>query len=474
MTDSYLNSPIYQQMLARTLMQGQPQSQYPLQAVANTGTQFIQALMLRQSMDADKARNADMAKAVSGALQPEFNQAQVTPAVAGPSNVSGATPMNDPGRVAMNAANANNGADPTPKEIMARLLASGNADVQAQILPKMLDQVLTPKTPIKLGAGESLYDPSTFQPIVQGRDKLNFVNGQGVDPYSGQPMGAPIPQQAPQPQAAMSPERFKQQQSLQASGAAATANAAANAGPQPTPAEIDPQSGSILAQTGLSLPAFYAITGDASKLPRDKVSRTRAFQEAQDFANKRGVDVSTLASQYQAYNDTLQANIKRVNQTKIMEGELDGTIQNLQPVADAAKMGNLRIGNVAKLFAGQETNDPVVSQYAFQLNQLRAELAGYNAAIQGRTGSSITQQDMQEAERVIKDGLSSKSADGLQKSVASATEKMTGVLHTNIDNSQKALWDLFGVGNNYKEKYPQPKPVSKDATDALLKKYGVP
>lgn len=212
---------------------------------------------------------------------------------------------------------------------------------------------------------------------------------------------------------------------------------------------IDSNSGSILAQTGLSMPGFLALTGQASKLPRDKMTRTRAFNEAEQFANKNGVDSSTFASQYEAYNDTLKQNIMRNNQTKIMEGELQGTISNLKPVADAAGNGSLRVGNVAKLFAGQEFNDPTVNQYAFNLQQLRTELAAYSAASQGRTGGSINQSDYEEAERVIKNGLSSKGAAGLQTAVEQATGKMSGVLKNSVRASNRAVWDLFGVGNNY-------------------------
>lgn len=220
-----------------------------------------------------------------------------------------------------------------------------------------------------------------------------------------------------------------------------------------TPPELaatDSASGSILAQTGLSMPAFLALTGHAAQLPRDKASRDAAFKQAEEFANKRGVDVSTLTSQYQAYNETLNSNIKRVNQTKIMEGEIQGTLDNLKPVSDAAGLGTLRIENIGKVFAGQETNDPIVEQYAFQLNQLRSELAAYNGALQGRSGQSLNIQDYAEAERVIKSGFSSKAADGLLKAVSAATEKMSGVLNKNVDTARKSVWDLFGVGANYK------------------------
>lgn len=236
----------------------------------------------------------------------------------------------------------------------------------------------------------------------------------------------------------------------------------------PAQPPIDPNSQSILAQTGLSLPGFMALTGDSSKLPRDKASRNKAFKEAEEFANKRGVDASTLASQFKAYNETLEKNIMRVNNTKIMEDELASTLENLKPVADAVGMGKLRVGNLANQFAQGEFNDPTMQQYAFHLNQLRAELAGYNAALQGRSGSGITQQDYTEAEHIIRDGLDSKAATGLSEAVHAATGKMRSVMERSVDNSRKAIWDLFGVGNKYKPQYNQNKDKGQPNAQAIV------
>lgn len=248
----------------------------------------------------------------------------------------------------------------------------------------------------------------------------------------------------------------------------------------PAQPPVDPNSQSILAQTGLSLPGFMALTGDSSKLPRDKASRNKAFKEAEEFANKRGVDSATLASQFKAYNETLEKNIMRVNNTKIMEDELVSTLDNLKPVADAVGMGKLRVGNIANQFAKGEFNDPTMQQYAFHLNQLRAELAGYNAALQGRSGSGITQQDYQEAEHIIRDGLDSKAATGLSDAVHSATGKMKTVMERSVDNSRKAIWELFGVGGKYKPQYGKSSsgggkgaPSPQDIVDELRRRGAV-
>lgn len=219
----------------------------------------------------------------------------------------------------------------------------------------------------------------------------------------------------------------------------------------------DPESGSILAQTGLSMPAFMAITGQSSKLPRDAQTRNAAYKQAQEFANKRGVDLSTLTSQYDAYNKTLQANIMRNNQTNILEQEISSTIGLLQPIADQVGLGRIKAANIATLFAKGQVNDPAVMQYSQQLHLLQSELAGMTAAARGNIDSNgnvrTDQQDMNEAANIIYRGLNSGGAAGLQKAVESTTNKNRAVLETNIDASRKAIWDLFGVGKNYKNKY---------------------
>ena len=242
----------------------------------------------------------------------------------------------------------------------------------------------------------------------------------------------------------------------------------------------DPESGSILAQTGLSMPAFLAITGDAQKLPRDKATRNIAFKQAEEFANSHGIDVSTISSQYQAYNKTLQSNIMRNNQTNILEQEISGTIDVLKPIADAAGLGNIKIANIAKIFAGKETNDPVIQQYRQQILLLQSELAGMNAAARGnidQTGNVKTDNsDMKDAEMIIMSGLNAGGAEGLRKAIENTVSKNRMVLEHNIDASRKAIWGLFGVGKNYKSQSPENSPDAPEALpanedDALIQKY---
>jgi hypothetical protein len=141
--------------------------------------------------------------------------------------------------------------------------------------------------------------------------------------------------------------------------------------------------------------------------------------------------------------------------TKIMENELQGTIQNLQQVANSKDLSRLKFANVAKIWAGQEVNDDLAQQYAMHLNQLRTELTAYNAATQGRSGNQITESDKKEADNIIKNGIAKGSLQGLSTAVENSTGKMSAVMQNSVDAANRAVWNLFGVGGNYKNKNQQ-------------------
>jgi hypothetical protein len=220
-----------------------------------------------------------------------------------------------------------------------------------------------------------------------------------------------------------------------------------------TLAQGDATSKSILAQTGLSNGAFQALIGNSSQLPRDAVSRARAQAEATKFANDRGVDTSTLQSQYKAYNNVLQNNLQKSNGLEILNNEVQGTVKNLMPVADALQGGNLRWVNGAAAFVGGLKNDPNAQKYAFYLNQLRADLAGFNAISGGKTdqhgNAHADDSDFREAESVIKTGIDSGGAQGLAQAVQATSSKNKAIVDDAATDANRNIWKLFGVGDNY-------------------------
>lgn len=232
-----------------------------------------------------------------------------------------------------------------------------------------------------------------------------------------------------------------------------TAKAWSDAKNTSTPIEpttvVDENSGSILAQTGIPSVVFNYLTQGTSALTRmNEASRKSVMAQADAFLNKNGLDYSTFQSRYKSFNNTLQKNVERYNNSVIMEGELKGTLENLMAVADEKQFGKIKVANVAKLFAGEQVNDPTTLQYAVHLNQLVNELAGYNAAVQGKSSPDLA--ELEEAKRVIKNGLSTGSLKGFEKALASSTEKMGTILQGSVDRSNKQVWGLFGVGDKYK------------------------
>ena len=207
-------------------------------------------------------------------------------------------------------------------------------------------------------------------------------------------------------------------------------------------------------------------------MPRDAATRQRAAKDAEAWARSHNVDISTLPAQYKAQNAVLERNIERLNNTKIMESELNGTIQNLQEVIGPDPTG-VRAGMALKAWLGQEVNDPNSQQYKFHLGQLQNELAAYYAAAAGRPGSGILESDQRDAANTIKNGISKGGLTGLQKGVKDSTAKMGPIMQGSVDRAQKAVWNLFGVGQNYKHKAggaapPQGTPTDRKVGDTRL------
>lgn len=145
---SFLESPLYQQMLARTLAQGQPQSQYPKQAIANTLAQLVNAYTLKNAVNAGEERQAKMAEEIAGLW----------------SNPGGMAPNADPSMASQ--AGASSMAIPDKNTILARLLASKNPDIQGMVAPKMIESALSALDP------EEAYTLSEGAARFQGSNKI--------------------------------------------------------------------------------------------------------------------------------------------------------------------------------------------------------------------------------------------------------------------------------------------------------------
>jgi hypothetical protein len=218
--------------------------------------------------------------------------------------------------------------------------------------------------------------------------------------------------------------------------------------------ELPPDSQDIMGQTGLSFNAFRVATGQDSAVARG-LPRTLAGQEVAAFARKQGVDVSTLTSQYKAYNKTLSENIERQNNVISVQDELVEDLKNLKTAANVLGMDDARAANVAQLWFKNELNDPNAANYAFALQALVNDIARYNSA---STGRAPLQSDMDDAKATVKRGVSDKGLTGLETSLNLAVKSMNTVMDRNVDRSRHNIWKLFGVGDKYKPKVQQKQP----------------
>lgn len=290
-----------------------------------------------------------------------------------------------------------------------------------------------------------------------------------------------------QGQTPMSYEDYQKKQDSQATSQAyskayATAAGSAAGAASAIPEVVDSDSGaglggttgggSILAAAGLSIGAFNFLTqGTASMSRMSAPQRNAIMNEAQKWLNKNGVDISTFQSQYKAYNEVLQKNIQRANQTKIMAGEVAGSADALLSVLNpetaeptklfgvfpiagknvldpgATKLGSLSSANVLSLMAGKEVNSPFAQKYSFQIKAMANDLAGYFAASRGASSPEL--QDQRDAADVISNGMNAKSAQAFKESVLANEEKVNGVVNNAVTTAQKNVWGLFGVEGKY-------------------------
>lgn len=213
------------------------------------------------------------------------------------------------------------------------------------------------------------------------------------------------------------------------------------------------ESHDILGAAGLDLPVFnYLTQGTASMSRMSAAQRNQIMTKANKWLGDHGIDVSTFQSRYKTYNDVLSSNIQRQQKTQIMEKELLGTTDNLLKIANDKELGQLNVNNVAKVWAGQQVNDPLATQYAFHFQQLKNELAGYYAASQGKASPDVI--DNQDAAASLINGMSSGSLGGFRSAIENSTSKMKDVLDSSVNNANKAVWELFGVGSKFKPETP--------------------
>lgn len=156
MTQSTLNSPWYQAMMAQVLRGPQRGPQYPAEAGLNAVGDLAQALQMKRMTDKGEAKDAatqsDNTNAYATALNNLGSKDNSTWDVGGGMDASG-----DPGQI-----NVSPAVNASPAQRMAAALR-GSPEMAQQMGPELAKQLTAPH-PMSLGPTGQAYDPLTLKP----------------------------------------------------------------------------------------------------------------------------------------------------------------------------------------------------------------------------------------------------------------------------------------------------------------------
>jgi hypothetical protein len=130
------------------------------------------------------------------------------------------------------------------------------------------------------------------------------------------------------------------------------------------------------------------------------------------------------------------------------EMEISGTIDNLSDIASESELWSIKRANLVKLALWKEVNSPYASKYWFTLSTLREEVAGYYAAL--RWDNQPNESDSVRAADVIANGIAKWWIQWLKDAFEMNVKKLWENLPKNIENTNKQIWELFGVLDKYK------------------------
>lgn len=206
----------------------------------------------------------------------------------------------------------------------------------------------------------------------------------------------------------------------------------------------------MLQHAGLTLGEFTVLTGNASRLTRGQ-ERRDAFAGANKWLGQTTeVDFSSLASRYQSVNRALQLNEIKFNLVRNAENEIHVDIENLRAVMQKLGLGDIQAANRIQAWALGQITDPRAIEYVFLLNQLQNDITLYNQASQGGQSQAPTDALRNEAKEIIGIGASEGSLEGLFSGLTASISGMSRVNLSALNRTEKAIWDMFGVGEHYR------------------------
>ena len=213
---------------------------------------------------------------------------------------------------------------------------------------------------------------------------------------------------------------------------------------------FDKNTRNMLQHAGLTLGEFTVLTGNASRLTRGQ-ERRDAFAGANKWLGQTTeVDFSSLASRYQSVNRALQVNEIKFNLVRNAENEIHVDIENLRAVMQKLGLGDIQAANRIQAWVLGQITDPRAIEYVFLLNQLQNDITLYNQASQGGQSQAPTDALRNEAKEIIGIGASEGSLEGLFSGLTASISGMSRVNLSALNRTEKAIWDMFGVGEHYR------------------------
>jgi len=212
--------------------------------------------------------------------------------------------------------------------------------------------------------------------------------------------------------------------------------------------DFDLSTRNMLQHAGLNLNEMLVAIGQTSRLPRGW-RRDRAIAGANQWFADRGIDPSTMAAEFDAYNDALKFNVRKFNLVRNAETEIYEDIQNLRQVIDRLGLNDVQVFNQIKAWTLGQVTDPRAAEYLFLINQLQNDLTLYNQASQGGGTQAPTDALRNEAKEMIRAGASQGTLEGLLGGLERSIAGMTVVNQEALNRIRHRVWGLFGVGDRY-------------------------
>jgi len=210
---------------------------------------------------------------------------------------------------------------------------------------------------------------------------------------------------------------------------------------------------SLQGQLGISSDGYNHLIGNYAAIGKGRPMQM-ASHEADAIIARSGFDPSVVRPQVQGYSDNVKINTMKANALDTLGKEIVGSVNNYAPVIDSlTNNGNLRLGNVGYELVGSAVNDKNAQKAVLFLNQMRADLAGFNAVSGGKIGLhgqvSTDNADFATADQIIKNGLSSGGAAAIAEGILATKQKNTAIAKQQAEEAQRGIWVALGRGAQF-------------------------